>query len=241
MKYLIKNKLALVGDVHGRIITTTAAVTEASRADEEFDVLLLGDIGLGFGGRERGDDMFLDTLNAYMAGLRNAGKAYMLRGNHDNPEVWERDNTNWPYDRVVLLKDYDELVLPDGKCCLVVGGGVSLDKVRRIEGASWWPGERVQLTARLSELPEYHVVFAHTGPEPPGLNSDILNFFAKTYPGDLHADIREERERVQAIMEQVKPKLWVNGHYHHHASFQQGDTEVRALDIGEWVFVDALL
>lgn len=166
-------------------------------------------------------------------------KLKVIRGNHDNPKYWNNDEIrnlfNKTYNNIELLPDYHIEVIED-QTCLFIGGSVSIDRVRRVEGLDWWADEIVQLPeGGIESLPEVDVVIAHNCPSYFNLTSDSNSI--KTMWGvadeNLVEDLDTERLILDDVMAQVKPERWFSGHYHNHLMGERDGCSYRCININE--------
>lgn len=100
-----------------------------------------------------------------------------------------------------------------GNQWLALGGAVSVDRVFLKHGVDWWPEEEISdadaATAATGGVADVMVCHDRPAfaplvlPKPPRSwrQSDLLR-------SDIH------RQRLQAVVEHVKPRLLVHGHYH---------------------------
>lgn len=241
----------LVGDIHGQPTNVAEAVADEDIRDAA--IIIVGDIGLGFGipNNHVGPIPYLHRT----AADRN-NHYYIFRGNHDNPESWNEEVTadiNKKYPNVHHLKDFDEIVLANGKTCLIVPGGISIDRnyavrfmgmqLPRKRGSQYWENETIDYLKIQEINKHYDYVIAHTGPTPPSLRkSEMIDRITIAYDSELKHDIEIERDAISDIIKKATPEKWINGHYHIETSskytqgdreFKEGDTTVINLGIDE--------
>ena len=234
----------LVGDIHGE----TEQLLDEFKANNiditDSDVIFLGDIGLGFfyfsyHGMDwiRNDDN--ETLKVLEKWCKkNDNDIWLLRGNHDDPEVFNKFREMNVFDRLHFLDDGDEILGKNGKSYLVVPGAISVDRVYRRLGISYWENEVVNEDVYISKLQrDFDGVFAHTGPTPPLCEkSDFIVRMKENDPA-LEMDINEERRIVENIIKKFNIKNWYGGHYHVSEVFETiNNCEVRILNINQpWI------
>lgn len=221
----------VVGDIHARPERMLSSLSYLNVRNA--DVILLGDIGIGFGGNVLNG--CVTYLNRIAADRNNT--FHLIRGNHDNPKCWSPYGIRTLYKecdafrrgrRISLLPDLSVLLVGD-KRVLVVGGAVSVDRcygrrisfmgmearTHRVEGDEWWPNETLPYKAIENLDLKVDAVLAHTGPVPPIMQgSDLLQRIHKVYDADLLKDIERERRAVDLVIERTGAKMWWNGHYH---------------------------
>lgn len=100
-----------------------------------------------------------------------------------------------------------------GRTWLACGGGVSLDKAARTEGIDWWPQEEVTSGQEAAIIAGGHadVMVSHDCP------SGVVHAFPRPpswwAPADL-ARSDAHRERLQRIVDAVRPAHLMHGHLH---------------------------
>jgi hypothetical protein len=157
-----------------------------------------------------------------------------IRGNHANPHVFDGsiDLPNFK-----LIVDYTRLEI-GGETWLLVGGAVSVDRLNRIHGETWWPNEEMILREDLAGKAD--VLVTHTGPSwttPPW--NDFVDGYAQAEDAigtkTLRRELRDEAARHDRLFELVKPRIWYHGHFHHSATHHVDGCEIRQLDLAELV------
>lgn len=210
-------KVLVAGDIHGNTRAGLALVEKAV-ANKASVIIQCGDMGIwpGFDGIE-----YLDALNAR---LREHGRNLLfIPGNHEDYDQLDRYESNAPRSKAgqVYLRSHI-LMVPRGcywkwgnKYFMGVGGAVSIDKQWRTPGKSWWAGE--QLTddqaygivkkmndRRTNGRPDVDYLFTHDC-------SDKTPFYGRLKP-DLDSKIH--RQRMDAVIEAVRPTIHFHGHMH---------------------------
>ena len=147
-------KLLLIGDVHGDVGFLRRTYAHAAHLGADRAVLL-GDVGLGWDRRMfKGTGGRLECIVVHaLADLVAASgiPALVLDGNHENFD-WLGDEldarTPQPDGTVELAPGVayvprGTLLVLDGLRVLALGGAVSLDRLERVPGRSWWPQEAI--------------------------------------------------------------------------------------------------
>lgn len=108
-----------------------------------------------------------------------------------------------------------------GRQFMSVGGGVSMDKQRRVEGESWWPGETLSdadVRRCIAEPHNVDVIFAHDCPRGvpiPGVGPDSKQRPGEdSWPATVLYEAQQHRMKMREIWEAQQPQLYVHGHYH---------------------------
>ncbi len=124
--------MLIIGDIHGDIVKYGRLI-KRSRSS-----LQVGDLGLGF--PDRDGARMTNLFRAWDA--KNHEHHKVLRGNHDNPNVFAG------------LKSYlgDWGYLPD-QDLFFVSGAYSIDRQWRTAGLDWWPEEEMSMD-KLQEVVE---------------------------------------------------------------------------------------
>ena len=126
----------------------------------------------------------------------------------------------------------------NGKKCLFIGGAISIDRIFRVEGKTYWKDEA--LVPSRFPISEHDYVFSHTAPSyfdlEDSLKGDMLNAFAKD-DVNLLDDCRKEREIMNHNFDQTQPSKWYFGHFHVHAIGQYKNCHWKCVDVDESVEV----
>lgn len=121
-----------------------------------------------------------------------------------------------------------------GRTWLAAGGGVSLDRAGRVEGTSWWPQETI--------TDEQEAAIIAAGPADVLVTHDCPSGVTHTFPAppswwdprDL-ARSDAHQERLQRIVDAVRPSHIIHGHLHRAYSrtcdFGYGPVSVTGLDM----------
>lgn len=236
----------LLGDIHGHFATFGWLVRKYDLRD--LVVIQVGDFGYGI------DSQYLQTEDKYgkslahynkMLGARNI-TFYAIRGNHDKPEWFDG---RFDLSHLKLVPDYTVLRLND-RNWLLVGGAVSIDRLKRINAGgtnkNWFPGERFQLRADVvSALPPIDVVVTHSAPEALCSyeligSSSFLDEYVKQGDSTLRTDLWHEQKLVQELYDLLHFQggdisHWYCGHYHKSVKDTYLHTLFRCLAIDELV------
>jgi hypothetical protein len=104
----------------------------------------------------------------------------------------------------------------DGYKILVLGGALSTDKDRRIEGESWWKEEywsdteKEELFELLKREKKFDFVVSHTGPHK--INWELAARGVPNRHGKMHDEVGELNEKVD---KKIKHRGWFCGHWHY--------------------------
>lgn len=178
----------IIGDLHGKV----QEYYELIKDNEFSSSIQVGDFGVGFGK----DDLilhYLDNLN------KNELKHFFIRGNHDNPDICNKNSFpcylgDWGY-----LEDQD---------IFFISGAYSVDGLYRTPGFDWWRNEELGAcewdkieTEYIKRRPKY--VVSHDCPH--FIYSKIFNYISSpsitTY-------------NLGKLFDKHQPKKWIYGHHH---------------------------
>lgn len=121
-----------------------------------------------------------------------------------------------------------------GVSFLACGGGVSVDRHRRVEGRSWWPEEQLSpADIQACQLAgQADVLISHDCPA--GVPIPNLDKTAHWFPAEAIAESQRHRVKLLAVARTVTPKLIFHGHYDRDyntvADLGWGPVGVRGLD-----------
>lgn len=157
-----------------------------------------------------------------------------IRGNHANPHVFD-GSVNLP--NFQLLPDYTRLEL-DGQTWLFVGGAISINRLDRESGKTWWIEEEMVLDETRAQPAD--VLVTHTGPSwlaPPG--NAMVDYYAAAEAAigttTLKRELHDEALRLDRLFKLVRPRQWYIGHHHHSATHHHDECTIRQLDVAELV------
>lgn len=205
-------KILCLGDTHGSLRHVRLACEQAVRSGCD-RIVQVGDWGFLWPGHDK-----LDKLTQVL--LEHDLYMYFLDGNHDNHELLPHDSQE--------MVELSEAVtyLPrghawewGGKKFMSLGGALSVDKGRRTPFLSWWPSETISMSdaarAILNGKCGVDVLFTHDAPEGVALLERFLEetpYFGQTLKMD--AESLANRGMLRSVVDEVRPKLLVHGHYH---------------------------
>jgi hypothetical protein len=233
----VPGRILAAGDWHGNTRWAERVIWKAETllADEEHRIVLhLGDFGVWPGCQ--------DYLFKVSAALEQADAVlYFVDGNHeDHDQLDELSDAGFMPPPLWLTRDGRIRWLPrgyrwtwHGRRWLALGGGVSLDRVSRIEGAGWWPQEEI------TDEQEAGVIAA--GPADVMVTHDCPAGIRHVFPQppswwDLRDLARSDahRDRLQRVVGKVQPSHLMHGHLHiayqRTCDFGYGPVQVTGLD-----------
>lgn len=205
-------KICFAGDVHGDINNLLKIFKYAK--DNNCDLIIqVGDFGYGFPGHKN----FLNKIKSLIRQFNIP--LYFIKGNHDNHE--------WlVYKKITKLSD-NFFFIPNGVNFefdsvkfIAYGGAYSIDKARRTEGKDWWRDEEISIQDVNDSVGKTaDIIISHDAP----YTSNIADMM---YLLPIE-EAMENRKKLQAIVEEIKPKFLIHGHYHFRgvcsANYTDGD------------------
>lgn len=227
------SSIFIIGDLHGDyrgLINLINIVPEGSL------IICVGDFGIGF--PQTKDLSYYEILNNRLA-YKNV-MVYTIRGNHDNPSWFAGGINRKPIglSHIKLIPDYTYKNI-NGEIFAFVGGAISIDRNRRVNGISYWEDEAVWLEPL--NFQKADVLICHTAPSYlPPVDSDerlikaIFNFNGG-YDQKLFDDLKEERKKMDEIVRGINPDNIYYGHFHFSTEVEEEDLYAKLLDINEWV------
>lgn len=179
-----------------------------------------------------GDMDFRDEESAYnqfkkldkMLHERNI-TSYIIRGNHDNPKLWEsdfmtEDTAFWNKFLSFRPIGSHTRITINNNVGIIVSGAVTINRADLKEGINYWPEhDKVELPPDFIDygegLKNIDFVIGHTGP----VHNDIFKeqqMGCERYlkDGFLVKDLENEQKLLRGILKRYRPKRWYCGHYH---------------------------
>ena len=229
------NRIILQGDTHDMDVTWKIIYNKVPSGS---DYLHLGDIGVGFGERE----LAIPRCLTWLANVDKLCKslnvrAFFIRGNHDAtyPEIWESKWSN-----VFLIEDHAYATFPNGKKAILLAGGLSVDRVTRVENWDYWKGEQ---TKEIKFVDKCDFAFSHDCPEHFNHSTASLPNGAFKWLVDKDPTLIEEcvkqRSVVTDIMTRSEVKVIHYGHMHNEIVEYIDGVYARCVNIDELREFDA--
>jgi calcineurin-like phosphoesterase family protein len=223
--------VVVAGDWHGNMrwaVSVIEAAAKVLEGEARKIILHAGDFGIWPGEvGERYLDAVISTCFAHDIRL------WFVDGNHEDFTQLE----------AFRITDYDDKVvawLPrgyrwqwHGRTWLAFGGAVSIDQGLRTKGKSWWPEEAITNSQVLETIVDgpADIVLAHDCPSSVNLSLPVPpREWLRFVPA-----CEENRIRLQALLNDVKPRYLIHGHYHRGyqriVSMPHGPVEITGLDM----------
>lgn len=207
--------LFITGDTHGRndILKLRQNNTLSSLNKEDY-LIIAGD----FGGVWDGNWQDRIVQNFYD---EQPYTTLFVDGNHENfdllnqypVENWNGGKVHHITDKIIHLIRGQIFTISD-KTIFTFGGGLSIDKIYRTSGISWWPQEEPsenECREAMDNLESHNFlvdyVITHAGPE--SIVRNEINSAHKL----LRLDCQTEKF-LDKVLESTNYKHWFCGHYH---------------------------
>jgi len=228
-------RFLVIGDTHGDFAWMQSKVIKRAKRDQAEAVVQVGDFGFIWSCDDDEVTRRLDNLNRHFA---EAGlPLYWLDGNHENFETMERFGAKPDAPEMVQLRSHITY-LPRGVVWewggvrfMALGGAHSVDVSHRVPFISWWPEERIthaDIHRALDSAPDgVDVMLTHDSPHYEELNKFLTSF---NLPLKMEEQSRANRRALDGVVDALKPKLLVHGHYHHRLSGQRDGTTIVGLN-----------
>jgi len=231
MKKPEKNTLIFLGDIHGEWSSLARKIEEQSIKNAY--IVQVGDFGVGFK-HPLNEEAALHRLNECLE--TNNIDLFAIRGNHDSPKFFATKNHPYNCHNITFLPDYSELEIL-GKRIFLAGGAVSIDRLWRVEGKSYWSDEAFKFNDQFPfDNREFDIVVTHTRPPESGifLSKKGIEPFLKA-DSNLEKDINQENTEMSKLYKKLSHvKEWIFGHFHDSETKFIGETKFKLLNIDEF-------
>ena len=228
--------IGFIGDIHGDFKSLLRKIKDY----ENTCFIICGDIGIGFSDQplKKLKGMINTTIYPFLKKRNNI--IICLRGNHDDPSYFNDDIID--NDRFYLASDYSVINFKT-KNILLIGGGLSIDRQRRVIGKSYWSDELPKFDKDKldSILNQYHidVIASHTTVSfaDPTDKGEIVIYFS-LFDEKLLEDQIKERSIMDDIYNYIISKQgifekWFYGHFHKSYNTTHNSINFIGLDIEE--------
>jgi len=211
-------QIIMCGDIHGKFGEFSYKIKNYKI--ENSIICCAGDIGMGF----HKFNYYLTEFTKISKQLKNKNNlCFFVRGNHDDPKYFNgeyADKLN-KLSNIKFVSDYEVINTPLGNI-IFIGGGTSIDRMRRVYEKTYWPNEKCVFDEnKLKEVNtniNIDYVITHTAPSfcYPQDKSGIEYWLLED--SNLEKDIIEEREVMDKIFKVLESnniiKYWGYGHFH---------------------------
>lgn len=210
--------IGLLGDTHGDL-EHVLIVSQTMWKHGVSVLVVLGDFGFIWPGHNWDND--LDKVSKRLT--QRGQVLYWLDGNHEDFATLFRkfpvsdDGLRRLRPNVIHLPRGYRTVLSAGRTLAILGGANSIDRHHRAEGLTWWSQEQItddDLTVLGHEQAE--IMLGHDAPTPlPSLDAALATT-DRYWPEEMLAYSAAERKQFTQGFREVRPRLYVGGHYHQH-------------------------
>ena len=234
----VTGQVDVIGDTHGN----NRSIIDWIKNSSASTLIHVGDIGAGFRSYETELVRLGDLLD-------KGGKTVLsIRGNHDDPSYFDDRIYGGSYGGVKLVKDgtilnwynsndYSSKTYP--RTILLNGGAVSIDRLLRVEGQSYWSDEGF-VEVETSGISINHII-THTAPRAVSLMAGSNSFLKSFFDRDpfLKKDLLTESQQVQTWIDNIidkqqePPSSWFYGHFHQSLTTDYRGIQCRMLNIEE--------
>lgn len=221
------------GDIHAKINELVEKITDQYDIQNSL-IIVAGDVGMGF----KENNYYLELFKEIETILKkNNNTLFLVRGNHDNPEIWN-DNIDFKaywqdtVSHIRLIKDYTVITTQtasESHNILCVGGALSIDRTARTIGKNYWSNEPfVYDESKVESLVGITAVVTHSAPSfcEPILKNGIKNWME--VDKDIEEDCNKERNDHTLLYNKLKEKntitKWFYGHFHYSHRIQIDNT-----------------
>jgi len=235
--------LYCIGDIHGKFFELTQVLSELPIGAQ---MVCVGDIGLGFS-----DSLEPSCLvEVDKVATERDQKVWLMRGNHDAPDIWLRRRSEWnaALQSIRIPADVHRMKV-DNIHIMMVGGGTSLDRSHqdRVEGQTWWENEGVstaapkQVELMVEAYGRADVLITHAGAieamPPLDRDKETFDHYSQADP-TLATEVKAERELLSQVVEASQARTIVFGHYHVSLESNNGPIRYRCCaELEAWQYV----
>jgi predicted phosphodiesterase len=208
-----------IGDIHGKFNELAHVLRQLP---VQAHVVCVGDIGLGF------IDSELPSCLSEVDDVATSReqKVWLVRGNHDNPEIWFSHRSSWnkALQSVRIPPDIHRMRI-ENIHVMMVGGATSLDRSHqdRLEGENWWSKEPVsksapkQIQMMVESYGRADILITHAGPleAQPAISRDKSSFdYYSSVDPSLSSEVKAERKLLSDVVVASMARTCAFGHYH---------------------------
>jgi len=196
----------IIGDIHGAFARFEKKITDLDLRD--CTLICVGDLGVGFNRSPAGELKGCTLMNEFFSERQILFMS--IRGNHDDPQYFCGPN-RIDLSNFKLLPDYHTEII-NGEKFLFVGGAVSIDRIFRKEGLSYWSDEVFVLKPELVE--KCDVLITHSAPNWLGpFDKESLSSWCEKDP-TLWDLCYKERIEHKELIKLCQPSKSYHGHFH---------------------------
>lgn len=193
----IDKKFLVIGDIHGSFSSMNTIINK-----KHPDVLI-----------QAGDNAYFWDNKCIKGIIKNNNtKVYMIPGNHEDWNMFEREIGRLGNDPIevepnVFYCPIGSTITINDKIIMFIGGAESIDKAARIIGIDWFKEELLtqkDIDFILNRNVKPDIIISHTCP----VEFDISELGRDDKIGD------PTRYVLSILLEQFTPELWIFAHWH---------------------------
>lgn len=209
--------VGLAGDWHANLPWALRALEEFANADID-TVYQVGDFGVWPGARGH---RYLSSVNATCERL--GIDLFVVPGNHEDYaqiNAWPVDEAGWiihPDLPMIRYAPRGHVWTDSGVSFGALGGAISIDKMLRIEGQTWWPEEDLtadeveRFIANAAALPNrLDVMLTHDAPSGVRRGGVTPSYLSP----EIEHQARKFRLMLRDAADGAAPRWLVHGHWH---------------------------
>ncbi len=199
--------LIFLGDHHGDWFGILSLIEDKKITNSY--IFSVGDLGIGFKYKKEFEHEMSKKLNKEFASNNNTFLG--IRGNHDNP-LFFTGNDRIELENFKLIEDYAVFEYKN-KTIQGIGGAISIDRVARKEGISYWTNEGVSFNKEKCQ--NVDILVTHTAPSRcfPQTFNELVYGWAKE-DAFLIEELTKERAAMDEIFKLCSPSQHFYGHFH---------------------------
>lgn len=238
--------VVFIGDLHGNF-ESLKYIFKHYKTIKNHIFIVCGDCGFGFNQDDSIEKTLSEISKKYLQKYNNY--IFFIRGNHDDPSYFTYKIEKHHYSpNIFLIPDYSIIKCydchTDGLFCnttlqksiLCIGGGISIDRYRRVENETYWKGETTSFNPYImSKYTKIDTVVTHSAPfmVQPLLKERLAYFLEKDK--ELENDLIVEGGVMDAIFNYLTKHHnitgWFYGHYHHRQFMLINKCKFQCLDM----------
>lgn len=222
-------RIAFIGDQHGNTSNFYKLIDYIEQKNNPDLYIQVGDLGL------MGEcfPKYLNKINKKFKSINK--KLFFIDGNHENhkwlsKQLGENDLT-YLASNVAHIKR-GSLITLFNKNFLFIGGAYSIDRAWRKLNKSYWLEETItnEDIERALSYDKVDILVSHDCPDLP-----YQWFLKHILPGKDDRNSYENRNKLQMVWDNYKPKLTIHGHYHFDYTYYYGDYKFIGLNCDSYL------
>jgi calcineurin-like phosphoesterase family protein len=223
----ILGDIDIIGDTHGFI----RSIARWAETSDTRNLIHVGDYGVGFSGWEKPTKSLASLLD------QNNKTLFIIRGNHDDPSKFCNQSFLGKNGGGIHLVQDGTVATWGEEKILFNGGGISIDRSKRVQGISYWDDEKFK-SVEVSETFDHLVThISLTSVQGHSIQHPFVLSWASD-DSDLVTDLYQEQQELSNWIDYLfaqgnRIKSWYYGHYHKSIWSRYNETKCVGLDINE--------